>query len=221
MAESNEGKPVGIHKKLFAFYQRIQAIGKDLNLPADSSGKTYYAVSENAVLEKVRPVLDELRLIVTLEKITEMQRHGETTTIIGEYRWTDIDSGESVIMASGGQGTSKRDKGLGMALTYSQKYMFLKYVKATTGDDPDNKSDHQHDKEEEKSQEMYNGAMNLLEELKTAGLLKTDFNYKRIYAALKGLQGNEPVLARAYNTLMGVKNGQVDPNNVAPSPGAK
>lgn len=204
---------MGIYQKLFAFYQRFEKIRKDLDIPADGN-KTYGAVSENMVLEKVRPILDELKLIVYLEEITRVERTGETTTVAGNYKWVDVETGESVVMASGGQGSSKRDKGFGMALTYSQKYLFLKFGKTATGDDPDKTSDYQHEQREIHDDQIYNGCMNLLDEMKGAQL-KTEHNYTRIRQAILDNRGNEQILTRAYNTLVGVKEGKVDPGTVA------
>ena len=219
MAEGDEGKHMGLYEKLFQFQTQFTAIIKDLELPA--KGGTYGAVSENNVLAKVNPLLESLRLLVFPSKVNFHGVLNNTTTITSEYTWVDVDSGETAIMASGGQGSSPYDKGMGMALTYSMKYMFMKFGKAATGDDPDKISDYTHGENEQKQAEKlaFDTCMDALKQTRMSGAIVGknggDVNYCRIEQAIKDSRGNISLLSKAHNALLGIMEGKIDPDKVA------
>ena len=106
----------------------------------------YTFVSEADTVTMVREAMIK-HGVVAIPKVTtfEVAPAGQTkngspiflTTILIEYTFVDMDSGESLLGAAIGQGTDFGDKGAYMAMTGANKYMLWKCLQIATGDDPE------------------------------------------------------------------------------------
>lgn len=137
-------------------YQKIHAVMKDISyLRKDDKvefGKTKYkAISEEKVTTTVRQSLIKYGLVVLPVKQTS-KKEGNITSTDTTYKIIDIDTGEFELLASSGEGADTQDKGVGKAMTYSYKYLFLRSFAIPTGEDPDKISSAELDAEEEKNE---------------------------------------------------------------------
>lgn len=136
-------------------FRKIGELKKSVSyIQKKNKGNGYAYVSSTDVLSAVRNQMDELGLML----ITEIQdkrvipqsykttdHYGVTklvTTYFTEldikYTWVDIESGESHEIIWYGQGVDPHEKGVGKALTYAEKYFFLKQFNIPTDEaDPD------------------------------------------------------------------------------------
>lgn len=137
-------------------YQKIHAVMKDISyLNKDDKvefGKTKYkAISEEKVTTTVRQSLIKYGLVVLPVKQTS-KKEGNITSTDTTYKIIDIDTGDFELLASSGEGADTQDKGVGKAMTYSYKYLFLRSFAIPTGEDPDKISSAELDAEEEKNE---------------------------------------------------------------------
>lgn len=123
-----------IYQKMLEVMKAIEYLNKD---DAVSYGNTKYkAMSEEKVTITVRKELIKQGLVVfPIEQ--SVMKEGNLTTTNTTYKMVDVDTGEYVLLASSGQGADTQDKGVGKAMTYSFKYMFLRTFAIPTGEDPD------------------------------------------------------------------------------------
>jgi hypothetical protein len=108
----------------------------------------YSYVSSEMVLDTLRPKMNELKLllmpIVTNANLSEGQTKSGTTRYMTEmhltFVWVDCETGERLEVPFYAQGVDLAgEKGVGKALTYAEKYFFLKFFHiGTSKDDPDN-----------------------------------------------------------------------------------
>jgi hypothetical protein len=142
-------------KKSKNIYQKIALVMADVSyLNKDDKvayGNTRYsAMSEEKVTGVVREAMLKHGLVifptsqeVECRNIVKKDRNGEDnlvgflTTTNTSYTMADIDSGETITVASSGMGVDTQDKGVGKAMTYSFKYALLRSFAIPTGDDPD------------------------------------------------------------------------------------
>lgn len=125
---------LGLYQKIFAVYQDIEYLQKDDKV---SFGQTSYkAISEEKVTMAVRDSLIKNRLIV-LPIEQDHKKEGNLSTVDTKYKIIDIDTGESEVIVSSGTGADTQDKGVGKAMTYAYKYLFLRTFAIPTGEDPD------------------------------------------------------------------------------------
>lgn len=122
-------------------YQKISQVMKDVAyLSKDDKvefGNTKYkAISEEKVTSAVRTSLIENGLVIFPIKQTS-NKVGNLSSVDTEYKIVDIDTGQFEILASSGEGADTQDKGVGKAMTYSYKYLFLRTFAIPTGEDPD------------------------------------------------------------------------------------
>lgn len=110
----------------------------------------YKYASEADLLEKLRPAMVEagLMLIPSVDKVTEVDQHGNTTVLLSyTLVHKDGDIWPHPIHAAGcGNDRNKTgvgDKGLYKALTGANKYLLFKLFQIETGDDPENDSKQQ------------------------------------------------------------------------------
>ena len=121
-----------IHAKLLELQKAVIGLGKD------AQGNVAPYVSGNKVLGVVRPLMDTLGLLLTKDiteysftPITQTSANGKTKTemfcsIKLRFTWIDTESGESLPIDWVACGCNGLDKSLGSALTYSERYFFLK-----------------------------------------------------------------------------------------------
>jgi len=130
-------------EKLLQIQISIDAFLKD----GENKSDKYKYVSSDMVLDTIRPKMNELKLLLE-PSITGHGLHtGETksgttrfmTEIDVIFTWIDVESGETRAVPFYAQGVDLAgEKGVGKALTYSEKYFLMKYFHVPTSkDDPD------------------------------------------------------------------------------------
>ncbi|WP_084165368.1 ERF family protein [Paenibacillus massiliensis] len=122
-------------------YQKISAVMRDVEyLSKDDKvefGNTKYkAISEEKVTATVRASLIKHGLVV-LPVAQTHTKDGNLSTVDVTYKIVDIETGEHETIVSSGTGVDSQDKGVGKAMTYSYKYLFLRTFAIPTGEDPD------------------------------------------------------------------------------------
>lgn len=134
---------MNLFEKLLEMQKRVDGVIKD---GKNTSDKYDFASDEN-VLDKFRPMMDELGLLL-IPRITGAQLHEGTTKsgtarymteIFMDMVWHDVESGEEYAVPFYAQGVDLAgEKGVGKGLTYAEKYFLLKFFHVPTKrDDPD------------------------------------------------------------------------------------
>jgi len=133
-----------IYQKLLSIQQKVMGLGKD----AKSFGYGY--VTGSKALEHIKPLMNELGLILKQEVIGFTNERQDYTTKNGskseiltkvdmKFTWIDTETGEKDENFWGANGQNDWEKGFGSALTYGERYFLLKYFHiATDEDDIDN-----------------------------------------------------------------------------------
>ena len=141
---------MNLHEKLLAIMSEIEYLKKDSNV---SYGQTKYkAMSEEKVTKTVREKFIKHKIVMyPVEQAWE--RVGNVSHVDVKYRIVDTENpGDSIIIASCGDGADTQDKGSGKAMTYAYKYALLRTFAIPTGEDPDKISSEQLD--DEQAEEM-------------------------------------------------------------------
>lgn len=135
---------MNLYEKLLEIQKAVDAVIKD---GKNHSDKYDFASDEN-VLDRFRPLMDEHSLFlipnVNGAKINEGTTRSGTVRYLTELDmtmvWMDTESGEVLKVPWYAQGVDLAgEKGVGKALTYAEKYFFLKFFHVPTKkDDPDN-----------------------------------------------------------------------------------
>lgn len=135
---------VGLYKKLLKIQKSVIGLGKDKK----SFGYDY--VTGAKVLEHIKPLMNELGLILKQEVLathnTRMDytaKSGAKTEILTQldlkFTWIDCETGETDENLFSANGQNDFEKGFGSACTYAERYFLLKYFHiATDEDDIDN-----------------------------------------------------------------------------------
>jgi hypothetical protein len=120
-------------------------------LQKDNKGYQFAYVSSSQTLGSLRAKMDELKVLliprvsnaVASDKPTQKGAFQMFTQLWVEYTWVNAENPEETITCSWyGQGLDTGEKGVGKALTYSEKYFMLKFFNiATDEDDPDSFQD--------------------------------------------------------------------------------
>lgn len=133
-----------IYQKLLKIQQKINGLGKD------KKSFTYSYVTGDKVLGEIKPLMNELGLILKQEvlSIENSRQDYETkggrkseilSKVMMKFTWVDTETGEKDENLFGANGQNDWEKGLGSALTYAERYFLLKYFHiATDEDDIDN-----------------------------------------------------------------------------------
>lgn len=147
---------MSIYKKLLEMQKRVVGLGKDTKFFG------YQYVSGGKVLENLKPIMNEVGLLlkqeivgVEKERIDYKAKSGEKSEIwYGvnfKFTWIDVDTGETDENMFYASGMNDWEKGLGSALTYAERYFLLKYFHINTDeDDIDNPNRKQQEKPEDK-----------------------------------------------------------------------
>lgn len=135
---------MNLFEKLLEMQKRVDGLIKD---GRNVSDKYDFASDEN-VLDRFRPMMDELGLLL-IPAVRDARVH-EGTTRSGTARfltevfytmtWRDTESGETLEVPWYAQGVDLAgEKGVGKAATYAEKYFLMKFFHVPTRkDDPDN-----------------------------------------------------------------------------------
>lgn len=139
---------MNLYEKLLDIQTRTQAIIKDMTV---GEGKqSYKAVSSVQVVEQIRPMMDEHKLLlipnVTDARVIEGKTSSGTSRYFTEMFftmvWHDCETGEELSVPAYAQGVDLAgEKGVGKAHTYNEKYFLMKFFHIPTpADDPDQDS---------------------------------------------------------------------------------
>lgn len=131
---------MNIYQKLLTIQQKINGLGKD----AKSFGYKY--VSGAKVLSEIKPLMNELGLILKQEVLSientrqdYQAKNGVKAEILSKvmmrFTWIDTETGEKDENSFGANGQNDWEKGLGSALTYAERYFLLKYFHINTDED--------------------------------------------------------------------------------------
>lgn len=135
---------MSIYAKLLKIQQRIKGLGKD------KSTFNYKYVTGDKLLEEVKPMMNELGLLLKQEVLSientrqdYQTKNGSKSEILSKvmmrFTWIDTETGEKDENLFGANGQNDWEKGLGSALTYAERYFLLKFFHiATDEDDIDN-----------------------------------------------------------------------------------
>jgi len=216
---------MSIYKKLHQIQCKINGFGKDKKSGSGSFGYEY--VSGAKVLEYIKPLMNEYGLILKQEILSiENDRQDYTLTskkwesvngqnaqveyqkpkseilskVMMRFTWVDVETGEKDENLFGANGQNEWEKGLGSALTYAERYFFLKYFHIPTDeDDIDNELRKKLDDEKPQNPvdtgSPENKPSNSSTQNKTLPYLnENDDNWKNLETALKE-GGKKPSLA--------------------------
>ena len=129
-------------------YQKLIEVRKEVEfLQKDNQGHGYKYVSSSQTISAVRAKMDELSLLLVprvtgkevSDHVTSGGKNWYFTELLMEYTWINADKPDETIACPWyGQGVDDAEKGVGKALTYSEKYFLLKFFNIPTDkDDPD------------------------------------------------------------------------------------
>ena len=131
-------------EKLLVMQESVETLTKD----GENKSDKYNYVSSDMVLNTLRPKMNELKLLLIPEILSARLREGQTksgttrymTELDVSFVWVDCETGERMAVPFYSQGVDLAgEKGVGKALTYSEKYFLMKFFHiGTSKDDPDN-----------------------------------------------------------------------------------
>ena len=141
-----ESAPIklNLYQKLLEIQKKIQGLGKD------KAGNNYKYVTGDKVLGYIKPLMNEYCVLLKQEVISidnirqdYQTKNGSKSEILSKvmmkFTWIDCDTGQTDENLFGANGQNDWEKGLGSALTYGERYFFLKFFHiATDEDDIDN-----------------------------------------------------------------------------------
>ena len=128
-------------------YQKLLHIQKSVNgLGNDAKSFGYKYTSGSKVLKSIKPLMNELGLILKQEVLSidnERQdyktKNSEKSEILSKvmmrFTWIDVETGERDENLFGANGQNDWEKGLGSALTYAERYFLMKYFHINTDED--------------------------------------------------------------------------------------
>lgn len=148
---------MSIYKKLLKIQSRIHGLGKD------KSANNYKYVTGDKLLGEIKPIMNELGLILkqeilSIDNVRQDYKTGVGTTyeknkseinskVMLRFTWVDCETGEKDENLFGANGQNDWDKGVGSALTYGERYFLLKFFHIATDEDdidnPERKQDEQ------------------------------------------------------------------------------
>lgn len=134
---------MNLYEKLLSMQKKVDSVIKDGKNLSDK----YDFASDESVLDRFRPMMDDLGLLLIPNIIGTHIIEGTTrsgtarflTEVVMEMVWHDVDSGDEMRVPWYAQGVDLAgEKGVGKALTYGEKYFLLKFFHVPTKkDDPD------------------------------------------------------------------------------------
>ncbi len=132
-----------LYEKLLKIQQCVDGIIKD----SENKSDKYFYVSNDAIVNTIRPLMNEYSLLLipevkTANLIEGVTKSGTTRYLCEIYYdmiWRDVESGEELHVQSYAAGTDLAgEKFVGKAATYNEKVFLLKFFHVPTPkDDPD------------------------------------------------------------------------------------
>lgn len=149
-----------LYEKLLIIQQRVSGLGKD------KKANNYSYVTGDKVLGEIKPIMNELGLILKQEILSIENARQDYKTGVGtnyekakseinskvmmRFTWVDCATGDKDENLFGANGQNDWDKGVGSALTYGERYFLLKFFHIATDEDDIDNPDR---KPEEKAQQ--------------------------------------------------------------------
>jgi|GEM_PF-1331874 len=197
---------VQLYQKILNVMSAIDYLQKDDRVFYEGRGgqKTdYKAISEEKVTSVVRAELIKNKLVVfPIEQ--EHKREGTLSIVDVKYKIVDAETGEYEILVSSGTGVDTQDKGVGKAMTYAFKYLFLRTFAIPTGEDPDKISSTELDEKQRKDEERKKN--DDLAEIERASKLNAVLNKWKLLSDEK-----DDAKARAsFDAFLKGKNGSIE-----------
>ncbi len=131
MSEKLEG---GIYKKILKVMEDVEYLAKDDTVAYKDV--RYKGLSEEKVTGVIHGKLVKYNIVVFPIK-QDHRKEGSLTTVDVTYRFVDVEDGSYFDAVSSGTGSDSQDKGVGKAMTYAYKYLWLRTFAIPTGEDPD------------------------------------------------------------------------------------
>lgn len=164
---------LNLYQKLHKIQSQIIGLGKD------KSSNSYKYVTGSKVLEHIKPLMNDLGLILKQEILTidnerqdykvgintpnEKTKSEILTKVMMRFTWIDTTSGEKDENLFGANGQNDWEKGLGSALTYAERYFLLKYFHIST--DEDDIDNPERKEQEEQLQQAENLRINAIKKI--------------------------------------------------------
>ena len=137
---------LNLYQKLLTIQKRINGLGKD------KKSFSYSYVTGDKVLGEIKPLMNELGLLLKQEIVSINNSRQDYSTkngtkseilskVMMQFTWIDVESGEKDVNSFGANGQNDFEKGLGSALTYAERYFLLKYFHIATDEDDIDNSD--------------------------------------------------------------------------------
>jgi hypothetical protein len=130
-----------IHNKLLIIQKSVDKFVQD------GQAHGYKYTTGSTVLNKIRPLMNEHKLLLNQEvtnivnnRMDYTLKNGNSkseilTTLEIRFTWVDCESGETLVSHFAANGQNDWDKGLGSALTYAERYYLLKFFHIPTDED--------------------------------------------------------------------------------------
>jgi hypothetical protein len=147
----SEEKTLTLYQKLLDIQTTLMGLAKDKDTKTEKNPSGYKYVTGSKVLEFIKPLMNKHKLLLKQEILSidndrqdYSTKYGTKSEILSKvmmrFTWIDTESGEQDVNLFGANGQNDWEKGLGSALTYAERYFFLKFFHiATDQDDVDNK----------------------------------------------------------------------------------
>ena len=136
---------MSLYDKFLKIQKEVDSVLKDGKNTSDK----YDFVSGNAVLNIIRPKMNELAVLLIPSVRSTRFHEGSTKSgtarfvveIDYDFTWVDVETGETLVVPwyANGADLGSAERAVGKAATYSEKYFLLKFFHIPTDkDDPDN-----------------------------------------------------------------------------------
>lgn len=199
---------MSLYKKLHKIQSQVLGLGKD------KDGQNYKYVTGTKVLDHIKPIMNELGLILKQEILsidnvrqdyqTSLYQDRETkfwsgkpkseilSKVMMRFTWIDCETGEKDENLFGANGQNDWEKGLGSALTYAERYFLLKYFHIATDEDdidnPERKAEELKAKQEQEEAQKKEYEKMLKNAINEMDLSKTIAELQRVWTKNKILQ---------------------------------
>lgn len=137
-----------IYQKLGVIQKKLVSLGKDKQSGEEGKSYSYQYVSGDKLMKHLKPLLNEVGLIC-IQEVTDIQKEIVTYAIASGkekkemlytlhflFTWINLDNEkEKIPIKFISTGMNGMEKGLGSAITYGERYFFLKQFHIATDED--------------------------------------------------------------------------------------